>query len=189
MLRISRIARLRGKRRSFRSSPARLRSRFTTSSESPRSRMVKLGSRPTCRAARRSTRLAKEWKVPPATRSQLAPTSPAARRSISSAALRVKVRRRICPGLTPDSTTRATRYARVLLAALFATAGMFKLAANPDAVAAFERLGFGQWFRVFVGICEVAGALGLLVTPLAALAAAGLALLMVGAVFSHVLVL
>ena len=34
---------MRGKRRSFWSSPARLRSRFTTSSESPRSRMVKPG--------------------------------------------------------------------------------------------------------------------------------------------------
>ncbi len=65
------MAFFRGKRRSFRSRPARARSRPTTSSASRRSRMVKLGVSPTCGAARRSTVFANEWNVPPATRSQL----------------------------------------------------------------------------------------------------------------------
>ena len=51
--------------------------------------------------------------MPPATRSQLPPTSAAARPSISSAALRVNVRSRMCAGGTPHSTSRATRYTRV----------------------------------------------------------------------------
>ena len=71
--------------------------------------MVKPGFMPSRRAVRRRTTLAKEWNVPPATCSQLAPTNAEARRSISSAALRVNVRSRICPGFTPDSTSRATR--------------------------------------------------------------------------------
>lgn len=78
---------------------------------------------------------------------------------------------------------------RVLLAALFVAASLFKLSGNPEAVAAFERLGLGQGFRVFVGVCELAGAAGLFLGPLSALAALGLAALMVGAVASHLLVL
>jgi ubiquinone/menaquinone biosynthesis C-methylase UbiE len=78
---------------------------------------------------------------------------------------------------------------RLLLAVLFLAAGTMKLAANPEAVAAFEKVGFGQGFRVFVGVAEVAGALGLLVTPVAPVAALALALLMVGAIASHLTVL
>jgi ubiquinone/menaquinone biosynthesis C-methylase UbiE/uncharacterized membrane protein YphA (DoxX/SURF4 family) len=71
---------------------------------------------------------------------------------------------------------------RILLAGLFLTAGSMKLAGNAQAVEGFAKLGFGQWFRYFIGACETAGGLGLLVTPLAALAAIGLSLIMVGAV-------
>jgi ubiquinone/menaquinone biosynthesis C-methylase UbiE len=78
---------------------------------------------------------------------------------------------------------------RVLLAALVLSGGIVKLAGNADAVASFERLGLGQWFRIFTGLCEVAGGVGLLITPLAGLAALGLALVMVGAVAAHFLVL
>ncbi len=79
--------------------------------------------------------------------------------------------------------------ARVVLAALFLVTGTLKLAAYPEAVATFARLGFGQWFRVLIGCCEIAGALGLLLTPFAALAALGLAVVMTGAVASHLLIL
>jgi ubiquinone/menaquinone biosynthesis C-methylase UbiE/uncharacterized membrane protein YphA (DoxX/SURF4 family) len=78
---------------------------------------------------------------------------------------------------------------RIVLAAVFAAAGATKLLALPDAVEAFERLGAGHWLRVLVGVLELSGGLGLLVTPLAPLAAAGLALVMVGAVLSVVFVL
>lgn len=83
----------------------------------------------------------------------------------------------------------ATWVARGLLALLFVAAGSMKLAGQPEAVAAFARLGLGQGFRVFIGCCELAGGLGLVLTPFAALAAVGLALVMVGAVLSHLLVL
>jgi len=78
---------------------------------------------------------------------------------------------------------------RLLLAAMFVGAALFKLTANPEAVATFDRLGLGQGFRVFVGVCELTGAVGLFLGPLSAVAALGLAALMVGAIASHLLVL
>ena len=65
MLKISASACLRGKRRSLRSRPSSLRTRLITSSLSLRSRIVKLGERPTVAAWRRRFRCANEWKVPP----------------------------------------------------------------------------------------------------------------------------
>jgi ubiquinone/menaquinone biosynthesis C-methylase UbiE len=78
---------------------------------------------------------------------------------------------------------------RIPLAFLFLFAGAGKLAGQAEMVATFETLGLGQWLRLVVGACEVAGGFGLLVTPLAAPAAVGLAALMAGAVLSHLLVL
>jgi ubiquinone/menaquinone biosynthesis C-methylase UbiE len=78
---------------------------------------------------------------------------------------------------------------RIALALLFLGSGGMKLAAAPEAVEAFAKLGWGQGFRVFVGVAEVLGAIGLVLTPLAPLAAVALAALMVGAVASHLLVL
>jgi hypothetical protein len=62
---------------------------------------------------RRSTVLAKEWKVPPATCSQRPSISADARRIISEEALRVKVSSSTLFGSTPSSTRRATRNTRV----------------------------------------------------------------------------
>ncbi len=73
---------------------------------------------------------------------------------------------------------------RVLLAGVFLAAGVTKLLALPDAVEPFDRIGFGQWLRVLVGVLEASGGLGLLLTPVAPLAAMGLACVMVGAVLS-----
>jgi len=79
--------------------------------------------------------------------------------------------------------------ARIILALVFVGSGVFKLSANPEAVATFETLGLGQAVRVLVGLAEVLGAIALLVTPLVTPAAIGLAVLMVGAVASHLLVI
>ncbi len=84
---------------------------------------------------------------------------------------------------------RASWGVRIVLALLFVAAGLAKLAGGPEVVESFARLGFGQSFRIFVGTAELAGALGLLLTPLAPLAAIGLAALMLGAVASHLFVL
>lgn len=78
---------------------------------------------------------------------------------------------------------------RIALAAMFLGAGFSKLAGEPVMVEMFEIIGVGQWLRYFVGVCEVAGAVGVLVPRLSVLAAAGLALLMIGASVANVTVL
>jgi uncharacterized membrane protein YphA (DoxX/SURF4 family) len=53
----------------------------------------------------------------------------------------------------------------------------------------FGAIGAGQWFRYFVGIVELAGAIGLLTPWLAGLAAVGLAADMTGATIVNATVL
>ena len=80
--------------------------------------------------------------------------------------------------------------AQGLLAAflLFASAAP-KLAGQRDAIDTFAKIGWGQWFRYFTGTVELAGAIGLLIPRLAALAALGLIGLMVGAVVTQLFLL
>ncbi|GAA1312485.1 DoxX family protein [Saccharothrix xinjiangensis] len=56
-------------------------------------------------------------------------------------------------------------------------------------VGKFDRIGFGQGLRHVTGVLEVAGGVGLLVPPLAAFAALGLAGVMAGAVVTELVVL
>jgi uncharacterized membrane protein YphA (DoxX/SURF4 family) len=49
----------------------------------------------------------------------------------------------------------------------------------------FTRFGLPLWFMAFIGACELAGAVGLLIRPLATWAAIGLAAIMAGAVVLH----
>src|SRR5581483_2568032 len=105
---------LRGKRRSPPPRSSSLRTRSMRSAVSARSITVKSGARPTARPCRRSSRLPTAWNVPPHTRPRRrSPVSRSARESISRAARRVNVRRRIRSGGTPRSTRRATRQASV----------------------------------------------------------------------------
>ena len=53
------------------------------------------------------------------------------------------------------------------------------------AVEQFEHFGYSQAFRILIGVCEVAGGIGLLIPRLATLAAGGLMVIMVGAAYSH----
>ncbi|MBU8861819.1 MULTISPECIES: DoxX family protein [unclassified Micromonospora] len=64
-----------------------------------------------------------------------------------------------------------------------------KLVGETYAVRTFEDMGAAPWFRVLVGLLELAGGIGLLVPRLAGLAAAGLALLMVGAAITQAFIL
>jgi putative oxidoreductase len=75
---------------------------------------------------------------------------------------------------------------RIALAAVFLMAAYRKLSGDPLPVATFEALGLGQWFRVLTGALEGVGAAGLLIPRLSAIAAAGLAMIMVGAAATHV---
>ncbi len=59
---------------------------------------------------------------------------------------------------------------QILLAALFAFAGITKLvSADPAVAAGFNQIGLGQWFRYFTGAVELVGAIGLLVPRLSGL--------------------
>ena len=70
----------------------------------------------------------------------------------------------------------------VLLAAIFLFAGGFKLLHADQIRAAFVQFGLPAWLSTFIGVCEVLGAIGLFIPRLAALAAAGLSIIMIGAV-------
>ena len=77
---------------------------------------------------------------------------------------------------------------QVALAAVFVFAASRKFMGHPVPVATVEALGAGPWLRIAIGVAELAGAIGLLVPRLAGLAASCLALLMLGAVGTHLLV-
>lgn len=70
----------------------------------------------------------------------------------------------------------------VLLAALFLYAGSFKLLHADQVGAAFVQFGLPAWLARFIGVCEVFGAIGLFIPRLAALAASGLSIIMIGAI-------
>jgi putative oxidoreductase len=76
-----------------------------------------------------------------------------------------------------------------LLALAFIAAGASKLAGAAAMVEVFDRVGFGQWFRYFTGLLEVAAGIGLLISRYSFYAAVVLAIVMVGAVIAHVTVL
>jgi putative oxidoreductase len=91
---------------------------------------------------------------------------------------------------TPSRTRRVVGWVlRVVLALAFLGAGATKLAGDPSMVTLFDDIGAGQWMRFFVGTCEVAGAVGLLVPRLYRLAALCLVLLMLGATIVNVAVI
>lgn len=75
----------------------------------------------------------------------------------------------------------------VLLSLVFLASGGAKLAGLEFEIVAFERWGYPLWFMYFIGTVEVAGAMGLLVRRVSAPAAAGLALMMLGAMGTHVI--
>jgi len=74
----------------------------------------------------------------------------------------------------------------VLLAAVFATTGTAKLiGTEPIGLQAAAMNGFPAWIRTIVGITELVGAVALFVAPVAAFAAAMLAILMVPATITQ----
>jgi uncharacterized membrane protein YphA (DoxX/SURF4 family) len=79
------------------------------------------------------------------------------------------------------------RIVSILLALVFAASGVAKLVSLPFEVEAFARWGYPPAFMYLTGVLELAGAVGLLLRPLAALAAFCLAGLMLGALGTHVL--
>lgn len=70
-------------------------------------------------------------------------------------------------------------------AALFGVAGVFKLAGAETMVEGFAAYGFPAWFMTLVGIGEVAGAVALLLPPIAFLGGLGLMGIAGGAFITH----
>lgn len=73
----------------------------------------------------------------------------------------------------------------ILLTAMFLFSGGSKLLALDKVKPMFVQYGYPAWFAILIGTSETLGALGLLVPRLAGLAAAGLSIIMVGAVYTH----
>jgi len=78
---------------------------------------------------------------------------------------------------------------QIALAGVFTSTAWRKFNAHPIPVETVEALGAGQWLRFALGIAELAGAIGLLIPRLASLSAACLALLMIGAAGTHILII
>lgn len=68
----------------------------------------------------------------------------------------------------------------------FVAGGSAKLAGVENMHTSFAMLGLPIWFGYFIGACEVAGGIGIWVRKLSALAAAGLFIIMLGAIYFHV---
>ncbi|MFO6424098.1 DoxX family protein [Motilimonas sp. KMU-193] len=67
----------------------------------------------------------------------------------------------------------------------FAGAGVMKLIGTPELHASFAAMKLPVWFGYFIGASELAGALAIWHQRLASYAAAGLAIIMLGAVYFH----
>ncbi len=64
--------------------------------------------------------------------------------------------------------------------------GLSKLMGVEMALASFATLGLPAWFATFIGLAEIAGGIGIWHRRTSALAAAGLGVIMLGAVYYHV---
>ena len=71
----------------------------------------------------------------------------------------------------------------ILVAALFAASGIFKL--TGQATDMFATWGYPAWFATFIGVAEIAGAIGLLIPKTTRWAVYGLSAIMAGAVYTH----
>jgi putative oxidoreductase len=75
----------------------------------------------------------------------------------------------------------------LFLTVVFVNAGWPKFSATSGWGRAFAHWGFPNWFRVLVGVIEVAGGLLLLIPSTAIYAAIALAAIMLGAMGTHII--
>jgi uncharacterized membrane protein YphA (DoxX/SURF4 family) len=78
---------------------------------------------------------------------------------------------------------------RILLAGVFLYQGIDKFGERRLWLQVFQEIGFGQWFRYFTGIVEVAGAMMLLIPRATLLGVVVLVCVLTGALLTHVLVI
>lgn len=79
----------------------------------------------------------------------------------------------------------APRLLYILPALAFAAAGAGKLAQTTDLIAPFEVMGLPWAFAMFIGLAELAGAAGLIWARTRIPAAAGLGVIVLGAIYFH----
>ncbi|MET7335128.1 DoxX family protein [Nonomuraea sp. NPDC005650] len=93
---------------------------------------------------------------------------------------------------TPTTGRRAANVAlwalQVVVAGFFVMSAVSKFANAEPSASTFEAIGWGDWFRYFVGVLEVAGAVALFVPRLAGVAGLAFAGLAVCATLTEVFV-
>ena len=72
-----------------------------------------------------------------------------------------------------------------LLCALYLMTGYLKVTSSPQAVEGFQKYGYSDGFRIFIGTCELLGGIALLIPRLAFWSACGLFIIMLGAAQAH----
>jgi putative oxidoreductase len=80
------------------------------------------------------------------------------------------------------------RIAEIALGLMFVAAGLVKLSGMAFMVELFASLGFGQWLRYVTALVELAGGVLLIAGHMEYLAALALAVIMVGATASSIMV-
>lgn len=73
-----------------------------------------------------------------------------------------------------------------LASVAFAAAGLAKLAGVEQMHMSFAAMGLPAWFGYFIGACEVAGAVGVWLRRTSIYACIGLFIIMLGAIYFHV---
>jgi len=91
--------------------------------------------------------------------------------------------------LTPQVRAAILWILRVVVAGLFLLAGYMKLSGQAMMIGEFDRVGFGQWFRIVTGVLEVVGSLCVLVPAVSVFGAMIVLLVDVGAFFAQAFIL
>jgi len=85
----------------------------------------------------------------------------------------------------PRRPSRAVLLLSGIASVVFLAAGTAKLLGVQALADTFAAFGLSHGFMLFIGSCEVAGSIGLFLPRLAPVAAAGLSLILAGAVAEH----
>src|SRR5258705_9876040 len=91
-------------------------------------------------------------------------------------------------GSTGKSVNIVLWVLQIAAAGMFLMVGFLKLSGDAQLVGLFEAIGLGQWFRYLTGTLEVVGAILLLIPRTSGLGALLLAVVMVGAVVTHLFI-
>ena len=81
----------------------------------------------------------------------------------------------------------ATWAVMAFISLVMLSGGIMKLIGNEMVLASFATLGLPAWFGTFIGLCEVAGGIGIWLRRTSMLAAGGIAIIMLGAIYYHVM--